>query len=433
MQTTTLVQRNAHGRIKFITLSIDKHVVAREWGLIDGKTQTTENPYKTINAGKANELTPEQAAQEDYARIIKTKTDEGYVVVASLDDAETSLKKHEATVQALDFTCLPKEFCCSKPNQKLSAKKINKALAEGRGCVDHKYNGVCHFILCTPEGKIRIYTRRIDDHTAKYPKIAKDLEARQVLPPRSVIVTEFTIDSALQMGHMASFKRMSEVSRVDTLKGALKGDLTESWARQGVTPVKACVFGVLYWGGECVAQTMTYGEIRSKFIEPLPSEGDSAMIFKPTSVPLTKDSRIEDIKERLKDPALGERLEGYVAWMLDEHMEVSFNGKPKRRAAYKVLVPKEMDVVAYGYAEGTGDRTGKIGAFLIGLYNKDGDLVELGRVGSGIDDDEAVISDWELPCTIQIKYKDRFPTGKFQQPSFLKRHEDKQPALCLMG
>jgi ATP-dependent DNA ligase len=422
-QHTLLVQKNSHGRIKFTEMHQDGADITRIWGLKGGAHQETTNTYKTINAGKANELDPEAAATADFERLRKKRLEAGYIEVDTLAQAEQELTETE-DVERLDFKTLPKAFCCSKPIAQLKADKVASALEERKAVMEVKYDGLCHFLLCTPEGKVRIYTRRIDDHTEKYPNIVKDLEANQVLVPRSIAVCELVADPNLNLGHLEAFKKVSEVSRVDTLKGALKPDQSEAWARQEKTPIKACVFSFLYHSGENVAHTKTMAEIRQQYIEPLPSSNTTGFYFKPDLAPVAS---LDRAKRMLAEPDVAHSIEGYVAWMLNEKMEITFNGKPKRRAAYKILLPKEDDVIAYGYLEGTGDHQGKIGSLLIGKLHEDGSMVELGRVGSGLGDDECELDHWDFPQVIQIKYKAKFPTGKYQHPRFVRKHGDKVP------
>jgi len=80
---TYLTQKNSNGRTKFIDLRLNPPFLTRTWGLNGGKAQSTKHTYNTISQGKANELTPEQAAKEDYHRIIAQKCKEGYVVKRS--------------------------------------------------------------------------------------------------------------------------------------------------------------------------------------------------------------------------------------------------------------------------------------------------------------------------------------------------------------
>jgi len=401
-----LEQPSSTGRTKFIELTLEPPTLHREWGLVGGKTQKTSHTYDYVNKGKSNELTPEEASIERFDRLVAKKQKEGYRTPDQVSESEQ--------VKGLDFTYLPTEFCCSKPIQKLAPAKIDK----GRCKFFMKYNGLCHYILIDKDCEVRIYTRRMDDHTAKYPDIVEDVKKKN-FPAGTVLISELTVPVCLEskqyLTHMESFKRISEIAKKDTLEGKLKEDQTESLRRQERHPVYAVVFGVLYYDGKPIWETHTYDEMYKTYIQDLVGR-----LTAPEPMPFTT---LDEAQAFLKDT--GDRYEGLVAWMLDEKMEVSFNGKPKRRAAYKVKVSKEMDVIAYDWVEGKGDRQGVIGALKIGEYLPDGTWKDLGTVGSGIEDADAEPSLWEFPCVIEVKYDNRFPTGKFQFPRFVKVHEDK--------
>jgi ATP-dependent DNA ligase len=118
-----------------------------------------------------------------------------------------------------------------------------------------------------------------------------------------------------------------------------------------------------------------------------------------------------------------------VVWNIDENAEITYNGKPNRRACYKLKAKEEDDVVAYGYTEGSGSKQGKVGSLLIGKYNKEGEMVEMGSVGTGlkIKEGDCEIENWTFPCVIEIEYEQQFETGRYQFPVFIKKHGDKIP------
>ncbi len=415
MNETHLVQKNSTGRIKFIIFNVRGNIICREWGLIGGKRQHQESVCTYINKGKINELSPAEAAEADCQRIIETKIKEGYQLVKNLNNIIFEENNNE-----LDFYSIPTEFCCSKPIKTPNIKKINKALKEGKCTLSIKYNGMCHYILCTPERKIRIYTRRMDDHTEKYPLLVNQLEKDNVFPERSIAICELVVDPLLKLPHMEGFKILSQISRLDTLKGKLKKDQTQSLNLQKEYPVKAAIFGMLYWEGNCVAQQI---DSRDRF--KINRDYLGKMYFVPV------DSGFESYEEAiefLKIKENGLLYEGFIAWMLDEKLDISFSGKPKRRAAYKIKVPKEDDVVAYNYNEGKEE--GKIGSLCIGKLYDGGEwsrMTPLGNVGTGLKDKDLDPSTWDFPQVIEIIYDQRFPTGKYQFPRFNKKHEDKVP------
>jgi hypothetical protein len=414
MQQCILVQKNSSGRVKYIILNQNKDTVQRVWGLIDGKFQETSNTYGFINKGKANQLNPEQAAISDFERIIQTKTKEGYIIIESLD------KLPDLDNNEMSFDNLPVEFSCSKPNTKIDDKKLNALIKSGKIKLDRKYNGLCHFVSINSIGNVRVYTRRVDDHTAKYPDLVESIK-KQNFSPNTLLIGELVIDPTLNLPHLEGFKLISQISKSNTVKGKLKEDLTKSFNYQKEHKVRYAIFNILYHGSDPVWQK-SYGYIIDNFISKLPLVSDDDVIFQPEV--LNFNSATET---RKKAKEIIEKTEGFVAWDLDQSVEVTFNGKPKRRACYKIKASRDDDVIAYGWREGTGDHQGQIGSLLIGKFDKDGNMVDMGRVGSGLKDDECNPDNWEFPCVIEIEYDQRFPTGKYQFPRFTKIHEDKIP------
>jgi len=420
MQNITLVQKNTNGRVKFIQLELEGDTVSRTWGLVDGKTQQTSNTYDFINKGKANQLDPVQAAKEDYERIIQTKTKEGYLVTDALD----TLPKLGDDV--MDFDELPVQFCCSKPNTKILDKKANLLIKNKNSKYMLKYNGLCSYILITPKREVKIYTRRIDDFTSKFPSIVEAVKKLN-LPANTLLVTEFVIDPDLNIPHMEAFKLMSSISRSDTLKGKVKEDVTHTLFLQEEHPVKAVVFNVLFYDSKNLTNE-PYSVILNDYF---PMFGPNNPIQDKLITPFSMEFNThEDAILWAEENKL--QYEGLVLWEMDANAEITFNGKPSRRACYKVKASQDDDVVAYGFNEGTGDHQGKIGSLKIGKYDSDGNLVDLGKCGSGIADDMCDPILWTFPCVVEIKYDQRFPTGKYQFPRFSCVHLEKVPTDIIL-
>jgi len=415
---TILVQENTHGRTKFIEFNLIGAVLCREWGLIGGKIQKTSNKYDFINKNKANELSPTEAALADCDRIIATKMKEGYTVVNSLDDVP------DFSIKDIDFDNLPVQFCCSKPHSSVAESKVDFLIAESKARFFVKENGSCHFLLVCPDGEVKIYSRRVNDHTRKYSKIAAALKEIG-LPPKSLLIAEFTVDSSdICVTHMDRFKRFQEISKADTLKGEVKENIDETVLRQKDTPVVAIVFNILFLGGEDLTNK-PYSDVHTTMLD-IESYDTSGFIRTPT------EKQFNSYKEAYAWAKHNlDMEEGLVVWNQCENAEITYTGKPKRRACYKLKAVREDDLVAYGYEEGKGKKQGKVGSLLIGKYTEDlSEIIPMGNVGSGlkIKQGECDIDYWEFPCVVQIEYAQRFPTGFFQFPVYINKHLEKIPS-----
>lgn len=411
-----IVQKNQAGKIKFILLTLDgMGGLTREWGLIDGATQGTHHEYEPINKGKANELSPEEAAQADFDRILATKVKEGYALTEDLENLPEMGDK-----DTLDLDNIPTNFCCSKPTQKVSVRALNKLIKSGNAKFFVKYNGGCHYLAVQSDGQIKVFTRRWDDHTEKYPSIVKAVK-KAGWPPNSLFIVELCVDPLLGLDHMRAFKFFASIAKADTNKGKLIEDQTESLLRQKAHPVKAALFGVLYYRDKQLWH-LPYKE-QLEFIDIVAHPLSAGLgIFQP------QEANIKTGKEAF-DLALEHKLklEGFVVWDTSLSMEVSMTGKPLRRASWKIKAKGEMDVIAY---DGEfGKKAGLYGSIKICRMGQDMEQIDMGTVG-GLKhkEGEADPNNWKFPCVIEVTFDNIFPdTGLLQFGSFSKVHEDKLP------
>ena len=419
MPTVHLVQPSSTGKIKFITLTLENDTLTRVWGLMGCKTQTTSNTYKTINEGKANELNPARAAKADFDRLISDKCKEGYKVTESLTAATT------AELDTMDFDNPPKSFAPAKPIKKIENEAIDKLLSKGQAIITRKENGLRHFIFIGTKSQITIYTRRMDDHTAKYPHLVDYVKSLK-LPPCTVLDTELVVDPLGKYpNHTAAFRLMQSISKKDTTGGKLKADQSESFARQKVNPVRGMVFHILFFEGEPL-WTRPYHQIWVRLQGFFPPVEAGAPLYHPIELKLKNSAEVDAwITKNKKD------FEGLVIWDQLGVAELVFTGKPKRKACYKRKGLLETDVIAVGYEEGTGENQGKIGAFLIAQYDEKGKLVDLGKCGTGLSDADREISKYKFPFVLMVEYAERFPGGKMQFPCCCGEHPDKKPEECI--
>jgi hypothetical protein len=413
-----LVKNNSRGKPQYQKILLDDEVVIKEWGLIGGKIQQTSNEYKVINAGKANELSPQEAALAGFTRIVKKKLKEGYLETQSLTDLPDLNKEIN-----IDLDNIPESFCISKPTQKVSVITLDKLIASGNAKFFIKYNGLCHYILIKTNGKIKLFTRRWYDHTRKYPEIVKAVQEAK-FPTGTLLLAEFCIDPSLKIPHMTAFKLMSSISKSDTNAGICKPELPKTIARLKKHKVKAAIISILY-SKELKTWDYPHNVVLHSLQHSVPSLADGKAIFVPTEVPITSGTQAFEIVRSNKD-----KIEGFVVWDMTEHMTVTLNGKPDRCAAWKVKATGEKDVVAWGWEEGNGRNQGKIGSIKICQYDAEGNQIDLGTI-DGLKEKEGQREpdNWQFPCVVEVGYDQIFPdTGKFQFGHLNKIHEDKIPA-----
>lgn len=426
---TDLAKIGCLGTERIMRLLCVGDTVYRTWGQAGGEMQDTSNTYDAINVGKANELSPEEAAFADYDRKINKHLKEGYKVVRSNTHKNSAIiynfEQEMKLGNRAHIPFIPPAFCASKPTAKITSKKeeyLDELFKSGRAVAFAKYNGICHFILVNENGLIIIYTRRLNNHTRKYPAIVAEFE-KMDLPRNTIWMVEFHVSTF--DNHILNFKRMSEISKLDTLKGEVKANVNACLKKQIKNTVRVAVLACLYYDSQPVCNDFLWDDSYMVHVhKPLLTYANKygAPVHFHVMQSLGSTS-VQETKNRLEP--IQTEMEGAVIWMLDENIEISWDGKPKRRAGFKVIIPNTIDMVATGWKPGKGDRQNKVGSVQISEYNEKGELVDCGWVGSGIKDDEAEPGNWEFPCVVEIEYTNRFPTGKFQHPRFNKIHENK--------
>lgn len=412
---TILIKKRQDGKPQFLQLDLKGSVLKREYGIVGGAVHGTSHKYEGVNIGKSNEKSPEVVAEEDYHRLIKTKTQEGYEITENLENTSVL---DQSTFFTLDS--IPESFCISKPKQTISISKIDQVLETGKGKFFVKYNGIGHYILIKPTGEIVIYTRRWCDHTKKYPEIVTAV-AQQGWPNGTLIYSEFCIDPTLKIPHMTAFLLMSQINKADVANGICKEEVPKSLALQEKHRVRAAMLYVLYCDNRPAYEYPLNVNLNSLSVKASHlSKGEA--VFVPREVPINSGRAAMQLVKENKDT-----IEGLVLLDLSSSIEVTFNGKPNRCASWKVKSRGDTDVITDGYIEGKGKHQGRIGSLKICQYDTENNRIDLGSVG-GLSDIDRDPTSWEFPCVIEVKYDQRFPdTGKFQFGRFSKRHEDKLP------
>jgi bifunctional non-homologous end joining protein LigD len=223
---------------------------------------------------------------------------------------------------------------------------------DGRWGYEFKWDGV-RALVFVHDGEVRVQGRSQRDFTVQYPEVT-GLGA--VLGARDVVLDGEVV--ALGPDGTPSFqvlqRRMHVVSPHDVR------------TRMADTPVIYMPFDVLRLDGELTIDR-PYTERRA-LLEALELAGNNWQ---------TPPSQTGD-GEAVFDVARLRGLEGVVAKRLDSHYEPG----RRSRAWLKIKNKQHTRLVIGGWAEGNGNRAGRIGALLVGYHDGD-DLRYAGNVGSG--------------------------------------------------
>jgi bifunctional non-homologous end joining protein LigD len=229
---------------------------------------------------------------------------------------------------------------------------------DGRWAYEFKWDGV-RALVFVEDGEVRVQGRSRRDFTGQYPEVTGLGAALAARGTRDAVLDGEVV--ALGPEGKPSFqtlqRRMHVVSAHDVR------------VRMADTPVIFLAFDLLRLDGSVTVER-PYTERRAR-LEEL---GLSANNWQtPPSQVGDGDSVLAVSRER--------GLEGVVAKRLDSPYE------PGRRTRtwLKIKNKQREQLVVGGWAEGSGNRTGRIGALLVGYHDGDG-LRYAGNVGSGFTD-----------------------------------------------
>jgi bifunctional non-homologous end joining protein LigD len=257
----------------------------------------------------------------------------------------------------------------SDPTRQLMPQQLKPMLAragslprdDDRWAYEIKWDGVRALVYSEP-GRIRFESRNGNDITAGYPELRalnRALSSHSAILDGEIVAFEES-DSHPPRPSFARLQRRMHVRGESTVRRLAKD-----------VPVAYIAFDLLWLDGHALFE-LTYAQ-RRELLKDLELEGPAWR---------TPDHVVGDGAAVLA-ASLEAGLEGVVAKKLDSHYE------PGRRSPnwLKVKNVRREDVVVGGWVPGSGKRTDRIGALLVGVI-QDGALRFAGRVGTGFTEDE---------------------------------------------
>jgi DNA ligase D-like protein (predicted ligase)/DNA ligase D-like protein (predicted polymerase)/DNA ligase D-like protein (predicted 3'-phosphoesterase) len=275
----------------------------------------------------------------------------------------------------------------------------------------------------------RLVSRSGRDQTRSYPELARLAENVNAL-------------SAVIDGEIVAFDTRGRPSfEVLQQRMNLTNDKEIDKIRRKI-PVTLFAFDLLWFDGEDLTGKTPLRERRER-LEAI------VTAVPPVQLPIYVDGEGETFYEACRE--LG--FEGMMAKKLDSPY------LPGRRTSSwrKVKILNRQDVVILGWTPGTGGRSSKFGALLVGAYHE-GELRWVGQVGTGftermLDDllerlrpletDAPPIDDpalrktkgahWVRPEIVaEVEYLQQTKAGKLRAPAFKGLRPDKRPEECLL-
>lgn len=385
MKSITLYNTSSKGKIKVWTCSLKGNAITTIWGYEDGaKQETTDIVKEGKNIGKANETTPAEQAEFEWSRRIRLKKETGYnetLIVVNSDNINW------------DTGQLPDSFAPAKPATSIEPNKEMEMVKQGLARYTRKWNGQRGFIVRHNNG-VRIYSRRMEDKTEHFPHIIVEIE--RCFEPGTILDAEFILDD-----------------NPDLIKEVFGAKADKALERQNSThkPVEVKIFDLLYLNyKKCDA----IYDMRHQIVRAILK--NEKYIYLEHIVILPKD---------FKAP---KSWEGLVLWDGSSITNIRFDGKPDRKSgAYKKKNFKDVDVVCTGWQTGKGKNNFQPAVLNLAAYDKNGQLIEMGDVGSGLTDKDKyeIQNEWKFPCVIEVQYEEITPKNRFRLPVFLRKRDDK--------
>lgn len=247
----------------------------------------------------------------------------------------------------------------------------------GRAAVEWKYDGLRVQAHRSADGKIRFFSRRLEDITAQYPDVVLAL-ADAFRGKREFIVEGEVVAVDRDSGEIRPFAEVAQ-------RRGRKHDLDAL-----VNEVPVCVFlfdALLVDDQELMPRP--FADRRAALVTAFAEGG---------GVTFSKQVVVDDVEglERFFDDAVGEGAEGVMVKALDAPYRAGARGFAwiKFKRDYQESVEggrpgmmDTLDLVVVGALAGRGRRAGGYGALLMAAYDPEADVFEtVCKLGTGFDD-----------------------------------------------
>lgn len=270
-------------------------------------------------------------------------------------------------------------------------KEAFTSMSEKDGLVafEYKYDGF-RVQVHKNNDSVRIFTRRLEEVTTQFPDVIKVVK-EHVKASKCILDAE-VVGFDVETKKYLPFQKISQRIR-------RKYDIDEIASK---FPVELNVFDIIY--SEDRSLLNTEFEERRKILCECINETDKEILCAKQIVTSSEDEASDFYKESLKsgfEGVMAKNLKGFY--------------KPGRRVGYGVKlkpVMEELDLVIVGAEWGTGKRGKWLTSFTIACEDESGELVEIGKVGSGLKelDEEGLsfnmITEKLKPLIISEKGKD---------------------------
>jgi DNA ligase 1 len=256
--------------------------------------------------------------------------------------------------------------------QRMSSAPELLAKLGGSCAAEYKYDGVRVQAHRTADGRIELFTRRLERVADQFPDVVELLA--KGLGPRAAILEGEVVAADPVSGELRPFQEVMHRRRKHGIAEAI-----DEW------PVSLFCFDLLYADGQDLTR-LPYLERRSRLeaaVTPIPRLGlaTAEQVHDPEALELFFDQAIADGCEGLLCKSLSSAA-GYQAgargWLWI-----------KLKRDYRTELGDTLDLVVVGALAGRGRRRGVYGALLLAAYDAEADLFRtVCKCGTGFSDAE---------------------------------------------
>ncbi|KAJ3120300.1 tRNA ligase [Nowakowskiella sp. JEL0407] len=243
---------------------------------------------------------------------------------------------------------------------------------EGRSFTcEFKYDGERAQIHKPDAGKIRVFSRNLEDSAQKYLDVVENVSKYLKDPKTSFVIDAEVVAWDVQKKCILPFQVLSTRKR----KGVSSDEIQ----------VKVCIFAfdIVYVNGNTLIDKSLKERRDILFSTFAEVEGEFQFAQHMTS------ENVEDIQHFMNTAVEG-NCEGLIVKAIDSTYELSKRSKNwlKLKKDYLDGVGDTLDLVVLGAYYGTGKRTGLFGGYLLGCYNDEAEEYQtICKIGTGFSDE----------------------------------------------
>jgi DNA ligase 1 len=306
-----------------------------------------------------NALVLPDGERTDYARVVNS-VQEAYDILADFGEVARMIK--EKGLEGLSkLTLEPGRPVKVMLFQKAKGMKDALERVGKPAAFEYKYDGF-RLELHKADGKITLFTRRLENVTAQFPDVVKVV--KEHVKGDSFILDAEAVGFDRKTGKYMPFQSVSQRIR---RKYDIKKTAEEF-------PVEVNVFDILYLDGKTMIDR-PFRERREAIAKIV--HGEKKKIVIATEIVTEKQSEAEEFYKE----SLAAGNEGVMAKNLDAIY------KPGSRVGFGVKIKPVMetlDLVIVAAEWGEGKRAKWLTSYTLACRDKDGGLMEIGRVSTGV-------------------------------------------------